>query len=272
MLSFVAGDYAASISIESFLDSGKSRSGGQATPDIAKLPGVRTLTTSEPKKGATLDEGFVKLFTGGDPIQARHLNKDFFEFRPQAKLTMQGNYRPRISGTDEGIWGRIILVPWGQFIPPERRDKQLFVKLQAEGAGVLNWLLDGLCLWLDHGLLIPDVVQAATEAYRSDSDPLGRFLFACTVQALGEATQSSDMHALFVAWAKVNGETQWTSKGFGSALLERGFVSRKSRVNYWLDVRLTKTLDDFLDAHGDPRHAGGGSGPDPADEQWEREP
>lgn len=273
MLSFVAGDYAASISIESFLDSGKSRSGGQATPDIAKLPGVRTLTTSEPKKGATLDEGFVKLFTGGDPIQARHLNKDFFEFRPQAKLTMQGNYRPRISGTDEGIWGRIILVPWGQFIPPERRDKQLFVKLQAEGAGVLNWLLDGLCLWLDQGLLIPDVVQAATDAYRSDSDPLGRFLAACTEQALGEAAQSSEMHALFVAWAKANGETQWTSKGLGSALLERGFASKKSSVNYWLDVRLTKTPDDFLDAHGQPRHAGTDDrGFDPAGDGWEREP
>ena len=256
ILSHVAGDYAGSISIESFLDSGKSRSGGQATPDIADLPGVRTLTTSEPKKGATLDEGFVKLFTGGDPIKARHLNKDFFEFRPQAKLTMQGNYRPRISGTDEGIWGRIILVPWGQFIPPERRDPKLFLKLQAEASGILNRLLDGLGLWLDKGLTIPDRVKAATAAYRSDSDPLGRFLETCTKQALGDKVQSSDLHAVFVAWAKANGETEWKPKGLSSALQERGFVSKKSSIIYWIDVVLTKTVDDFVDAHGNPRHRG----------------
>ncbi|WP_131196874.1 DNA primase family protein [Lichenihabitans psoromatis] len=249
-VSYVAGDYAGSIAIESFLDSGKARAGGQATPDIADLPGVRFLTTSEPKKGATLDEGLVKLFTGGDPMKARHLNKDFFEFRPQAKLTMQGNYRPRISGTDEGIWGRIILVPWGQFIPPEKRDPRLFLKLQAEGSGILNRLLDGLGLWLDQGLMVPDRVKAATEAYRSDSDPLGRFLEACTRQALGEKVQSSDFHAVFSAWAKVNGETQWTAKGFGSALLERGFVNRKSSLNYWLDVALTKQVSDFMDHSG----------------------
>ncbi|WP_131194056.1 DNA primase family protein [Lichenihabitans psoromatis] len=272
-VSYVAGDYAGSIAIESFLDSGKARAGGQATPDIADLPGVRFLTTSEPKKGATLDEGLVKLFTGGDPMKARHLNKDFFEFRPQAKLTMQGNYRPRISGTDEGIWGRIILVPWGQFIPPEKRDPRLFLKLQAEGSGILNRLLDGLGLWLDQGLMVPDKVKAATEAYRSDSDPLGRFLEACTRQALGEKVQSSDFHAVFSAWAKVNGETQWTPKGLGSALIERGFVSRKSSIIYWLDVRLIKTADDFIDPHGQPRHGGmADPGPDAADMEGDFEP
>ncbi len=154
--SWVAGTYADSIPIESFLDSGRARAGGQATPDIAGLPGVRLLGTSEPKKGATLDEAFVKLFTGGDRIKARHLNKDYFAFTPQAKLTMQGNYRPKISGADEGIWGRIILVPFSVFIPPGSRDPGLYDKLKAEGSGILNRPLDGLRWWLEDGLVLPD--------------------------------------------------------------------------------------------------------------------
>ncbi|MCW6509799.1 DNA primase family protein [Lichenifustis flavocetrariae] len=265
-VSFVAGDYSDSIPIESFLDSGRARAGGQATPDIAGLPGVRMLTTSEPKKGAQLDEAFVKLFTGGDKLKARHLNKDYFEFFPQAKLTMQGNYRPKISGTDEGIWGRMILVPWPVFIPEGERNPQLVEELKREASGILNRLLDGLCAWLDRGLLIPAAVSAATEAYRSDSDPLGRFLEFCTRPEIGKRVQAADMHAVFVAWAKLNGETEYTPKGLGSALRERGFAEKKSSVQYWLDIVLTKGVSDFLDASGKPLH-GAADSPEAAREE-----
>lgn len=250
------GDYAGAIRIESFLDSGRAQAGGQATPDIAKLVGVRFLSTSEPKKGAVLDEGLVKLFTGEDIISARHLNKGFFDFQPCAKLTMQGNYRPKISGTDEGIWNRMVLVPWPVFIPKEERDLKLATKLRGETSGVLNRLLDGLRDWLDHGLVLPDAVVAATAEYRADSDPLGRFLETCTQQALGQRVQSSDMHALFAAWAKANGETEWTPKGLAMALKERGVPAKKSVNVYWLDLMLTKRVSDFIDGDGKPvRHA-----------------
>jgi hypothetical protein len=37
-LEHVAGDYGETVPIETFLDQGKPRSGGQATPDLAILP------------------------------------------------------------------------------------------------------------------------------------------------------------------------------------------------------------------------------------------
>lgn len=251
-ISYVAGDYADSIPIESFLDSGRARAGGQATPDLAGLPGVRMLTTSEPKRGATLDEGLIKLFSGGDMIKARHLNKDFFAFTPQAKLTMQGNYRPKITGADEGIWNRLVLVPWGVYFPPDQRDPKLAEALRREASGILNRLLDGLCIWLDSGLRIPHSVAAATEDYRSDSDPLGRFLQACTRQAMGKRVQATDMHTLFMKWAKSNGEAVWSAKGLGAALKERGLATKKSVNVYWLDIELTKGVSDFVDQSGHP--------------------
>ncbi len=268
-VSHLLGDYAASIRIESFLDSGRAQAGGQATPDLAKLPGVRFLTTSEPKKGATLDEGLVKLFTGEDSISARFLNKEFFEFKPEAKLTMQGNYRPKISGTDEGIWNRTILAPWPVFIPPERRNPRLAHELRAEASGILNAFLDGLRDWLDHGLVLPPSWVGATEDYRSDSDPLGRFLEACTSPEIGKRVQSSEMHALFVAWAKANGETEWTSKGLAMALKERGLAAKKSDNVFWLDITLTKTPGDFVDAQGKPLRAGQAPAGGPSGENWE---
>jgi putative DNA primase/helicase len=248
----VAGDYGETVPIETFLNEGRSRNAGQATPDLAMLPGVRYLYTSEPNKGAKLDEALIKLATGGDAINARHLNKEYFRFRPQFKLTISGNYRPSISGSDEGIWRRPQLVPWDVTIDKAKVDKHLVDKLRAEASGILNRLLDGLRDWFDHGLVPPESVIEATADYRRDSDPLGRFLEACVEPAAGQRVQSSDMHALFGAWAKANGATEWSPKGLANALKERGFHSKHSNVMWWLDVKLIHSVSDYVDHEGKP--------------------
>lgn len=51
---------------------------------------------------------------------------------------------------------------------------------------ILNRLLDGLRVWLDHGLQEPDDVVRATAEYRAASDPLGRFLSTCVVTSVGD--------------------------------------------------------------------------------------
>lgn len=255
--STVAGDYGETVPIETFLDHGKARGAGQATPDLAILPGKRMLRTSEPEKGSKLAESLIKLVTGGEPIQARHLNRDFFKFYPRFKLTMSGNYRPQIGGTDEGIWRRMRLVPFNVAISKEEIDIHLADKLRKEASGILNRLLDGLRDWCDHGLSEPDEVIEATAQYRSDSDPLGRFLQTCVEASSGSRVQSSVMHELFDAWCKSSGEKTWSPRGFGLALKERGFVSKQSNVMWWLDVKLIKSIHEFVDADGKPRHVSG---------------
>jgi len=251
-VSFVAGDYGETVPIETFLDHGKSRGGGQATPDLAILPGVRFLRTSEPEKGAKLAEAMVKLVTGGEPIQARHLNRDFFKFYPQFKLTMSGNYRPTISGTDEGIWRRVRLVPFGVTIPKEERDIHLHEKLRAEASGILNWLLDGLRVWIDKGLHEPEDVLQATAEYRSASDPLGRFLSQCVIDSIGDRIQSSVLHQVYEAWCASAGENAWKNRGFSLAMDERGYKRKQSDVVWWLDMKLVKSVNDFVDHEGKP--------------------
>ena len=248
----VAGDYGETVPIETFLSEGRGRGAGQATPDLAILPGVRFLRTSEPDRGAKLAESLIKLVTGGEPIQARHLNRDYFRFTPQFKLTMSGNYRPEIRGNDEGIWRRVLLVPWTVTVPVEDVDRELPAKLAAEASGILNWLLDGLRDWLDNGLITPGDVVDATAEYRQESDPLGRFLTACTASAQGERVQSSELHRLFLAWAKANGEREWSATGFGRAMREAGYKSKNSNVNYWLDIRTITTALELETQAGPP--------------------
>lgn len=263
---FVAGDYSETVPIETFLAEGRGRNAGQATPDLAILPGVRMLRTSEPKRNAALDEALIKLSTGGEPIIARHLNRDYFKFYPAFKLTISGNYRPQITGSDEGIWRRIILFPWSFTVPKEKIDRMLSAKLRAEASGILNRLLDGIRDWIDHGLVLPDDVDQATQEYRSDSDPLGRFLTVCVAMDPDSRVQSSDLHELFCAWAKANSATEWSPKGLAMAMKERGFHIEKSSVSYWRGVRLKAKVSDFVDQHGKPhKKTGGGPGAPPDD-------
>jgi putative DNA primase/helicase len=251
----ILGDYGETVPIETFLDQGRGRNAGAATPDLALLPGVRFLRTSEPEKGAKLAESLIKLVTGGEPIQARHLNRDYFKFRPAFKLTMSGNYRPSISGTDEGIWRRVVLVPWP--VTVAKPDPLLFAKLMFETSGILNRLLDGLRDYLESGLLLPEEVVDATATYRDDSDPLGRFLATCVRTSVGNRVQSTTMHRLFIAWARAVGEREWSAKGFAQAMKERGYRSKNSHVVWWIDTELIAHEADFAPAPHEQEAADG---------------
>jgi putative DNA primase/helicase len=246
----IGGDYSKTVPIETFLNDGRGRSAGQASPDLAMLPGVRHLRTSEPERGAKLAEALIKLATGGEAILARHLRKDYFAFYPQFKLTLSGNYRPKISGADDGIWRRVIFMPWPVTVPDDKIDRQLGEKLRAEASGILNRLLDGLRDWLDCGLRLPAEVLDATAEYRRDSDPCGQFLEECVVSAPGKRVRASDMHQVFNAWAKASAAREWTMKGLATALKERGLQSKHSNGMWWLDVDLIKRAGDFVDVDG----------------------
>ncbi len=243
----IAGDYAGSIKIQSLLDQGK-QSGDAATPAIASLPGVRFLRVSEPSKGAVLDEGLVKELTGEDPVRARHLNKGFFTFFPEFKITISGNNKPVIKDTSDGIWRRMQLVPWEADIPPEQRDKALKDKLMAERDGIFAWLMRGLLDWRKHGLIEPEDVRLATSEYRDDSDTIGRFLRqTCEI---GEDTRkrpwrvrSSELFELYQAWCQQTGAYEMASRAFSKEMKAKRFKDHHSNGNWWVGVKPTVTLD-----------------------------
>ncbi len=246
----VLGDYSGTIGIETFLDQGIKKRGEQASPDLARLGGVRLLRASEPERGAKLNEALIKAATGGEPMAVRALHRGFFDLVPLFKLFIGGNYKPDVPGTDEGIWRRLKLVMWDAHVEDKDRDEQLPAKLRAEAPGVLNHLVRGMLDWLAHGLIEPKAVAAATQQYREDSDPLSRFLNLCTEQVPGSRVQSSVLYEVFVAWSKAAGETEWKQKGFSKAMIDKGFKKKPSDGIQWLDLKLVKAASDFVDEHG----------------------
>ena len=135
-------------------------------------------------------------------------------------------------------------------------DAALSEKLKAEASGILNRLLDGLCDFLDHGLPMPDQVVEATQGYRDDSDPIGRFLAECTLatppwqdehgKKIEARVPGKEFFELYVAWARAEGEKVWSAKGFSRGLQDHGIRRFKSSGIFYLGISLIKTTADFL--------------------------
>jgi putative DNA primase/helicase len=253
------GDYSGTIGIESFLDQGIKKRGDAATPDLAKLGGVRMLRASEPERGAKLNSALIKAATGGEPMSVRALHRGFFDLDPRFKLLMSGNSKPSIPDTDEGIWSRMKLIPWRRNIDqPEdgvsewpKKDPKLLDKIKArELAGVFRRLVEGLADYLEHGFVEPAGVTLATQDYRDKSDPLARFLRLCTEADDKSRVKSSELHGVFAAWCKAAGEKEWTPVGFANAMEDKGFTKVRSDGMRWQGLRLTRAASDFVDSEG----------------------
>ncbi|WP_170162039.1 DNA primase family protein [Paracoccus siganidrum] len=240
LIARIMGDYASTAKIES-LTGRNRRGGGDATPDLIPLVGARMVRASEPEEGEKLQEGLIKELTGGEPILVRALQKDFFEIKPFFKLTISGNHKPDIRGLDDGIWRRVLLVPFDVQIPKAERDQNLGAKLWEERSGILNWMIEGLIAYLEGGLQEPAAVLDATREYREQSDPIGMFLeTACVVTGdPADSLFTKDLVQAFNFWLDQRGEGQWKdrtislrlkekSRNWRSAATGKGFQDRKS--------------------------------------------
>lgn len=225
----VMGDYATTLPFASLLHDDRRR-GSEPTPDIAQLPGRRMVAASEPEAGTRISESTIKLLTGEDKVKARHLNEGFFEFYPAFKLILSCNRKPTVRGQDEGIWRRVLLVPFEVMIPADKRDPHLQRKLRLELSGILNWILDGFRLWVEDGLQVPSAVSAATAAYRADSDPIGQFLSTATRRTPDARVTAKDLYANYCGWCRVNAVTPLSQTLVGRMLVERGYEKEKSGI------------------------------------------
>jgi P4 family phage/plasmid primase-like protien len=206
---------------------------GRATPEIAKLRGVRFAYANEGKKGAQLNEALIKDMTGGDSITAAHLYGEEFTFKPEFTLWFATNHKPSIRDTTTSIWDRVRLIPFTVTIPEDAQDKTLGDKLEAEAPGILAWAVRGCLAWQQHGLPTPAAVTEATATYRTEQDRLARFLDDVCLMGRGMQTKASVLYATYRRWCEDEGEQGVESQNaFGLLMSEKGFTRNRTTHGY----------------------------------------
>lgn len=233
LIARVLGDYSATAKIESLTGESK-RGGNEATPDLIPLTNARLVRSSEPEKGVQWKEGLIKQLTGGEPILVREHYQPFIEITPKFKLTISGNDKPDIRGTDDGIWRRFMIVPFKVQIPKaERRPKaEIDEALFAEAPGVLNWIVQGILDYLEAGLAPPSEVVTATDELRRESDPYGEFLDeACIVTGdPGDSLTSRQLMLAFTFWQMQKAVTPYKEGTISRAMKDHSRRWRSPRT------------------------------------------
>jgi putative DNA primase/helicase len=224
-LTACAGDYHRVAPIETFTASNTERH----PTELAGLRGARLVTAVETEEGRRWAESKIKALTGGDPIPARYMRQDFFEYTPQFKLMIAGNHKPGLRSVDEAIRRRFNLIPFTVTIPPEERDPDLAEKLRAESPGIMAWMIDGCIEWQRRGLDAPQAVREATDAYLQDEDAVSAWIDECCERNPNSFSTSAHLFSSWSGWATKNGEHVGTTKRLVSALESKGLMPYRSR-------------------------------------------
>jgi putative DNA primase/helicase len=246
------GSYATTTPARTILTDGT----GDHPTALADLAGKRLVWVLEVGEGQQLNESLIKGMTGSDPIKARRMLENFWQYEPQFKLLLPCNHLLEVRGTDSAIWGRLSVVPFNAHVADEEIDPNLADTLLAEGPGIVNWLVDGFQEWAKNGLPACAAVAAASAEYRTDMDELRDFFAARTVEAKDDYCEFGPLYRAYLGWAGTAGVDRPKSKrALGLDLKARGFRRQESNgFTKWWGLRLRDNVPlDGSDNH-DERH------------------
>jgi putative DNA primase/helicase len=216
VLNGILGEYAKTAPMDSFTASLSDKH----PTDMAGMKGARLVTASETEEGRAWAEAKIKALTGGDIISARFIARDFFEFKPEFKLTIVGNHKPVFRNVDDAMKRRFNVVPF--IFKPAKPDKELETKLQAEWPAIFRWMMDGCLDWQREGLLRPRAVLEATATYFAEQDLVGQWVEECCNLGPRESETMAELFKSWSSYAIANGEKPGTTKWFSQIIARSG--------------------------------------------------
>lgn len=228
VLARLFGDYHCTIT-PAALSKSRYGSGNEADRAIARLPGARLALANETAQGSIWDDQRLKELASRDPIAARKLYAEAFDFTPTHKLWIRGNHLPGAHDAGDGFWRRLIVIPFTVQLAEADRvtdlDRQL---IDSELSGILAWAVEGCQAWQKQGLNVPQSLQSRIDQYRTETDLLGQWVEECLLEdAHGKATVAS-AYSSFQMFCREQGVSTPSKRQFISDLAERKIETSKA--------------------------------------------
>jgi len=232
---YLLGDYATSIDPNLLMASKPT----EQAVGMAMMQGKRFAVAQETEEGQRLSSSMLKRMVSTDVMVAKKLYKDPHEFTPSHTLVLSTNHLPKISSTDTGTWRRIIVLPFEAVILPSEIITDFHsILMEREGAGILQWCVEGAVKFYEMGCDIPikpEAVMRVSAEYRVDEDWVARFTGECCTA--GDPHDESvllkhnDLYRIYQHWAKNNGEYVRSTNALSRALQTSGWLGKQK----WFD-------------------------------------
>ncbi len=241
----VLGTYSGKISAET-LTVGCKRN---AKPEMAELKGKRLIIASEMEEGMRLNTAIVKQLCSTDEIQAEKKYKDPFSYIPSHTLVLYTNHLPKVGANDDGIWRRLVVIPFNAKIT-ENSDIKNYTDYLVKQAGpaIMAWIIEGAkkVMACDFKIESPACVKEAIKAYKADNDWLGIFINECCEIDKTYTEKSGKFYEEYRAFCLRTGEYTRSTTDFYAALEVAGFErKRTSKGSVVQGVKLK--VEDFVD-------------------------
>ena len=244
-ISRVLGTYSGKLSAET-LTIGCRRN---VKPEMAELKGKRLIIASELEEGTRLNTAIVKQLCSTDEIYAEKKYKAPFAFIPSHTLVLYTNHLPKVGATDDGIWRRLIVIPFNAKITGSNDIKNYADYLYEHAGGyILQWIINGAkkAIDADFKTTLPKCVQAAINAYREENNWLGHFIQECCETDDSYTEKAGDLYQRYREYSTKNGEYIRQVGDFNAGMEMAGFNRHKTKKGtFFYGLRL-KNSDDFL--------------------------
>lgn len=222
-------------------------------PEMAEVKGKRLLIAAEMQEGARLNDSTVKQLCSTDDVFAEKKYKDPFSFKPCHTLVLYTNHLPRVSASDDGIWRRLIVIPFNAKITGSSDIKNYSEYLYDNaGESILAWVIEGAKKVIDanYRIPVPACVQSAIEDYRSRNDWFGHFLEDKCEVGDSYRESSSALYQAYRNYCMDTNEYVRSTSDFYFALEKAGFyrVNVRNR-RFFKGVRIRPdegVTEDFL--------------------------
>jgi P4 family phage/plasmid primase-like protien len=165
-------------------------------------------------------EGVLKSFTSGDRMFFDRKGLPGLNCTPTARLMIACNNRPRLSDHSDGIWRRMLAVPWRVEITPEKRikgmDKIAWWEASGELPGIFWWALKGLArLRHQRGFTDCQAMREVLIEYKEEMNPARFFLQENIEENVSGCIRCSELYRLYRKWTEENGYHPLSERSLG---------------------------------------------------------
>ena len=241
----VLGNYSGKLSADALTTNCKRN----VKPEMAEVKGQRLIIASEMDEGMRLNTSTVKQLCSTDEIYAEKKYKDPFHFTPSHTLVLYTNHLPRIGANDDGIWRRLVIIPFKAKITGSSDIKNYTDHLVSNAKEyILYWIIEGARKAIEENFKFdrPNAVKSAINNYKNDNDWLGQFIEDyCDVDSSYEV-KSTDLYQSYRAACVKDGEYIRSTNDFYSSLERMGFTKQRKSIGRMIRGLKLKEGQDFI--------------------------
>jgi putative DNA primase/helicase len=206
---------------------------------LADLPGKTLVAASEQPSSYLASTNVLNQIISGEPLQVERKYQDPVTIVPRCKIAWAMNELPRVADANSGLFRRVKVVKFPA-LPPDERNPEIKRVIEEEGAGILNWALEGLRRLQERDRFeVPAGVEEATTQFRENNDVPALFVADRCVEDPNAREKAGALYSEYRQWCEDNGHRAQSSTRLADDWQRLGFERKRIKgSSYYQGVRM----------------------------------